>query len=106
MQEVVLNVGFWDVFWPVFAALAASAVVFEGFYFLVSLWRARRQLDQLQARAEELKAQGLFPSNMMGQNGQQPMVFFDLPADPSQGGYPTTPSSGTNGPGDNTGQYI
>jgi len=104
-----MTVEFGNIFWPVFAAMLASGVVFEIFHFGLGLILTWRQSKKVQAMKEKIAAQmGIDPSQLditgdLYDNGQFPN-FGEGFLPPSESRFPPTTSGSPNDHGH--GQYL
>lgn len=97
-----MEINFWDIYCPVFAALLSATLFFAGVYFVFGFIVAKRQLKRIQEQAKFMMEQsGGFP------NGGDPsqMMMFNMGPDMYGGGsFPPTVSGNTDN--ERHGQYL
>ncbi len=93
------GIGFWDLYWPMLAALISSVIVFEAGHIGVSYLMAKQQMKKYLDFQEKVKSGEIeIPPEMMGHMmGGMP----GMEEQPPFGSYPTATISG-EGPG----QYL
>ena len=101
LEEKVQNMndfGFWDLFWPMLAALVTSVVIFESTQLGFSYWMARRQLKKYLEFQEKVKSGEIKMSPELIQQ-MAPGMMGSVPFD-----FPTT--SGSDKSVHSSGQYL
>jgi len=99
------SLGFWDIYWPILAAMVSSVAIFEAFHFSISWYLSKRQLKKYTEFQEKVESGEIeIPPELLGQMGGSAlgghMGMFP-------GMMPPTPGNTTaSGEGKSPGQYL
>ncbi len=99
------SLGFWDIYWPVVAAMVSSVAIFEALHFGVSWYLSKRQLKKYMEFQEKVESGEIeIPPELLSQMGGSAlgghMGMFS-------GMMPPTPGNPTVSGEDKTpGQYL